>query len=52
VHWNVILDALGHQAVHGPACRDHEMQRSGATRLFFECPLHRLDLATDPPHPV
>src|SRR5580704_17471040 len=49
---DVVLHHLGHQAVHGAACRDDQMQHGGAALLVLQRALDRLDLAAHPPDPV
>src|SRR5580692_4596824 len=45
VEADMVFDHFGHQAVHGAARRDDQMQHRGAALLAFERALDRFDLA-------
>jgi hypothetical protein len=45
VHPDMVLDHFGHEAAHGAAGRDDQMQHSGAALLTLKSALDRLDLA-------
>jgi hypothetical protein len=47
---DVIVDHLDHQAIGGPADRDHELHDLGASRLGLQGALDRLHLATEATH--
>src|ERR1700677_28604 len=49
---DMILDHFGHQAVHGPARSDDQVQHGRAALFIFERALDRLDLAADAADPV
>ena len=49
---DVILDHLGHQAVHGAARGDDQVQDGGAAFLVLERAFDRLDLAAHAPDPI
>ncbi len=48
----MVFDHFRHQAVHGAARRDDQMQHRGAALLAFERALDRFDLAAHAAHPV
>jgi len=50
VQSDMILENLGHQAVHPAANRRQQHQDVGALISFGDCPLHRADLSTRPLH--
>src|SRR4029077_7582890 len=52
VEADMILDHFGHQAVHGAARGDDQMQHRGAALLVLERALDRLDLAAHAADPV
>lgn len=52
VESDVVFDHFCHQARHGAARCDNEVQHAGAALFLLECPFHGFDLAANAPYPV
>src|SRR5712692_10703941 len=52
MHPDMVLNNLGHQAVHCAARRDDQMKNVGATLFLLDRALERFDLTANAPHSV
>jgi len=52
MHPDMVLNDLGHQAVHCAARSDNQMKNVGAALFFLDRALERFDLTANAPHPV